>query len=486
MFPLLSLLISVSSLLLSPCVASDHANANNANANVITSLSQLSYDQNHRLKENYLLYEDSQSCRNKLFPTWDHQPQRTVQAMSTEVANQFRRSETCVAVCLEKGAMKDYVSDVLAKQIFNGNSDEFVSTCQRAEVGFISYRKTVSDVYWVNDQGRRVKIDSIKYGEKQMRWTNSFLGHQFVIFDSESGELVDSLTVTHHRFVVIGDAGSGLKSNPPLSLINTTFQNEWRRADRVKRTFTPLGFSKGKLPRDLWNSISTYYYNNQFNAVREEWEMKGVFVNWWEVTPYMIHTPFGLKKYWQARLKDLVQEWIGGVEIELTDIYGIRRYDDGARLLTHVDREATHATSLIINVDQQNMREDWMVEIYDFSGRLHEIPMEPGDIVYYESARCLHGRMKPLRGSHYANIFAHYRPVGDPEWFLKPNPPGTPKQLLDIGECTKGHPPVCTKASLPYLSPELEVVQSGNDLMTYWEKVGRPEIKGKDTIHSEL
>jgi hypothetical protein len=35
--------------------------------------------------------------------------------------------------------------------------------------------------------------------------------------------------------------------------------------------------------------------------------------------------------------------------------------------------------------------------------------MQEGDIVYYESARCLHGRMKPLMGEFYVNIFAHYR-----------------------------------------------------------------------------
>ncbi len=34
----------------------------------------------------------------------------------------------------------------------------------------------------------------------------------------------------------------------------------------------------------------------------------------------------------------------------------MRRYHDGARLLSHVDREATHALSLIINVDQVGMR----------------------------------------------------------------------------------------------------------------------------------
>jgi hypothetical protein len=41
------------------------------------------------------------------------------------------------------------------------------------------------------------------------------------------------------------------------------------------------------------------------------------------------------------------------------------RYEDGARLLSHVDREATHAASLIINVAQGDVREPWAIEVYD-------------------------------------------------------------------------------------------------------------------------
>ena len=85
----------------------------------------------------------------------------------------------------------------------------------------------------------------------------------------------------------------------------------------------------------------------------EEWSSggKGYFVNWWEVTPYMIGIPWNLKRYWQSRLREMVEAWIGGnIPLENTDIYGIRRYEDGARLLTHVDRESTHAVSMIINV----------------------------------------------------------------------------------------------------------------------------------------
>jgi hypothetical protein len=60
-------------------------------------------------------------------------------------------------------------------------------------------------------------------------------------------------------------------------------------------------------------------------------------------------------------LQILVEAWTGGVELELTDIYGMREYRDGARLLTHVDRTSTHAASLIINVAQSEIREPWHV-----------------------------------------------------------------------------------------------------------------------------
>ena len=172
-----------------------------------------------------------------------------------------------------------------------------------------------------------------------------------------------------------------------------------------------------------------------------------------------------------------MEAW-SGVELELTDIYGMRRYEEGARLLTHVDREQTHAASLIINVAQGAVRNPWKVEIYDFADRLHEVEMAPGDIVYYESARCLHGRMRPLDGEYYVNLFAHYRPVGDPQWYLKPNPADAPEHLLDLGECETvggggGQQAAVARCSrngdmVPYLSPSLSQLHGGNDLFDYW------------------
>ena len=62
----------------------------------------------------------------------------------------------------------------------------------------------------------------------------------------------------------------------------------------------------------------------------EEWA--SAHVNWWETaSPEMCYLPFGLKRRWHDALKPLVEAWIGGVELEETDLYGIRRYARGSR-----------------------------------------------------------------------------------------------------------------------------------------------------------
>ena len=89
---------------------------------------------------------------------------------------------------------------------------------------------------------------------------------------------------------------------------------------------------------------------------------QGVFVNYWEADVNFIQIPWQLKSRWQGRLKELVEAWTG-VELEITDMYGMREYTKGARLLTHVDRESTHAASLIVNIAQEDVDRPWTVEV---------------------------------------------------------------------------------------------------------------------------
>lgn len=57
----------------------------------------------------------------------------------------------------------------------------------------------------------------------------------------------------------------------------------------------------------------------------------------------------------------------------------------------HVDTVSTHAVSTIINVDQK-VAKDWPLIILDHDGNPHSVNMQAGDMLLYESAKCLHGR----------------------------------------------------------------------------------------------
>ena len=40
-----------------------------------------------------------------------------------------------------------------------------------------------------------------------------------------------------------------------------------------------------------------------------------------------------------------------------------------------------------------------------------QVILTPGDLVWYESARVVHGRQFPLRGGSFDNLFLHFKPL---------------------------------------------------------------------------
>ena len=95
----------------------------------------------------------------------------------------------------------------------------------------------------------------------------------------------------------------------------------------------------------------------------------------------------------------------------------IRRYTNGSWLTNHVDRFNTHVISAILNV-AQDVGEDWPLYILDNAGNTHKVVIQPGQMVWYESARAVHGRPQPLHGNYYDNIFIHFKPFG--KWYSNP------------------------------------------------------------------
>ena len=57
------------------------------------------------------------------------------------------------------------------------------------------------------------------------------------------------------------------------------------------------------------------------------------------------------------------------------------------------------------------------LEVYGHDGVATNVTMEPGDMVLYESHSVIHGRPFPMQGRFYANVFAHFEPIGplDPD-----------------------------------------------------------------------
>jgi hypothetical protein len=108
-------------------------------------------------------------------------------------------------------------------------------------------------------------------------------------------------------------------------------------------------------------------------------------------------------------LRHYAEEW-SGVELIPAQAYGFRLYQNESQLTMHVDRSQTHVISFILHIDSSEDAEPWPIFIEDFQGKTHEVILTPGDMLFYESAKCWHGRPRRLNGSWYSSLFVHYYP----------------------------------------------------------------------------
>jgi len=478
----------------------------------ITSDQQLPFNADGHLSQHLLLYPAS--CAAAIEPHVIYEYfNRAIHPVDGDALELFfpeLGESECSAVCVRVGTARSLVHALMPEFRHDPATqpdfmnDFFFPHCESVEAGFLNYytdKQSHLDLYWISpNDGERVYQGELGYGERNTQFIQSFLGHVFHLVDPINNEVLLDHTVAFDHIVSVGQPKYTVEENPRsrADKIRSTVNGEWDRHRRIRRTFSPLGFTKGRLPDDMFASMGSFYYNNAKFAIPEESapNYDKVFINWWESPVHFVQIPWGLRSKWQDRLRLLVETWTN-VALENTDMYGMRQYEDGARLLTHVDRESTHAASLIVNVAQGNdLTRPWTVEVHDHADRLHEVVMSPGDVVYYESAACLHARNTPLAGGKYVNLFAHYRPVGDPDWYKKPNPPGTPEKLMDVGNCwLEGKADAMSQGAVvcddprvgPHLSPTMFTPKSGDDLFKWWEAVseGPPMRKVENVAQVE-
>lgn len=75
-----------------------------------------------------------------------------------------------------------------------------------------------------------------------------------------------------------------------------------------------------------------------------------------------------------------------------------------------MDQLRSHIISSILHVGHDEDSEPWPLFIEDFQGNTNEVVLESGDMLFYESAKCIHGRPRPFNGTWYSSIFVHYYP----------------------------------------------------------------------------
>ena len=174
-------------------------------------------------------------------------------------------------------------------------------------------------------------------------------------------------------------------------------------------SFTKEGFKKAKFNESLFSEILKFYNQNKDEDQNEHIDGNFVYIpNSKKEASKLIELPEELKEKVHSALKDPLEQW-SGISLEPTFVYGIRIYQNGAVLVPHRDRENTHIISAIINIDQE-VSKDWPLVIEDHFFRKHEITLRPGEVIYYESAKLLHGRPQPLEGKLFANVFCHFMP----------------------------------------------------------------------------
>jgi prolyl 4-hydroxylase len=173
---------------------------------------------------------------------------------------------------------------------------------------------------------------------------------------------------------------------------------------------SPLGFKKQSVPADIWAAIQQIYQALKVVEREEHFEGMSKFIpsanGQHPANMFSIDMLPAIRDELLEEFGKTFRDWVKA-PMEPYCMYGIRSYKAGATLSPHVDRVSTHHVSAIVCVDK-SVTKDWALDFCDHQGVWHEVFLEPGEMLLYESAVCQHARFKPLVGEFYNNLFVHY------------------------------------------------------------------------------
>jgi len=173
----------------------------------------------------------------------------------------------------------------------------------------------------------------------------------------------------------------------------------------VQPNFTEHGFGLARAPDDLMEALRQGIHDGLAEGPREEYYIAAITGD----RPWFIDRP-DLTKRVLNELHHFPETW---ANMELTPVtaYGFRLYRNQSSLHMHVDKSETHIISFILHIDSSEDSEPWPILIEDLHGTTHEVTLTSGDILFYESSKCFHGRPRKFNGSWYSSVFVHFYPT---------------------------------------------------------------------------
>eukprot|EP00616_Rhizochromulina_sp_CCMP1243_P006744 CAMPEP_0118976484 /NCGR_PEP_ID=MMETSP1173-20130426/18970_1 /TAXON_ID=1034831 /ORGANISM="Rhizochromulina marina cf, Strain CCMP1243" /LENGTH=473 /DNA_ID=CAMNT_0006926525 /DNA_START=54 /DNA_END=1475 /DNA_ORIENTATION=- len=285
-------------------------------------------------------------------------------------------------------------------------------------------------LYWVDDSTEEHRITDIAAGETLPQHT--FIGHVFVARAKDDGRLVDWWSMSGGPLKVVEDRAQTVETqchaetqecqSAEEALFDYIYTASFTKRHALNtvqpsivHNYTARGFIKMPVPEATFAWLKAWYDKNGRQEVEET--NAGAVGTQHEAPWFVRHVPPNLKTRLASELRPIMAEWSGFEDgkLAMTSCYGIRRYSRGAQLRMHVDTMTTHVVSAIINVDQE-IDSDWPIEIKNHEGVYEYVNMKPGEMLFYESAKCLHGRPQKFNGDGYSNIFLHFQPTDSNLW----------------------------------------------------------------------
>ncbi len=164
----------------------------------------------------------------------------------------------------------------------------------------------------------------------------------------------------------------------------------------VQPNYTEFGFGLARAPDELMETLRQAIRDGLVKGPREESYIPAIT----GLRPWFIDRP-DLTKLVLEELHHYPETW-AGMELTPETAYGFRLYRNQSSLHVHVDKPKTHVISFILHIDSSEDSEPWPILIEDLQGNTHEVILTSGDILFYESSKCFHGRPRKFHGTWYS------------------------------------------------------------------------------------